>query len=928
MEHNQGFPIIRTKIMIPAIRPGSIQRVALIRKIEEGIEQGCVLISAPPGYGKTTLAAEWAGQKKTPVAWITLDEQENDLLLLNRYFHALAEDFQTQDSALPVESSIENNASENFQLMLASLINECTRRDTEFTLVLDDYHVIHNKQIHEGFIFLLENFPAHFRLVIITRSDPPFPLARLRANNRILELRAPDLCFSREEAGEFFSGTAGLPLSPDDINRAYQRTEGWITGLQLEAITHREIKTPGKLASGNSRLIMEYMVEEIYFRQPPPIQAFLLKSSVLDTLNGPMCDFVLDIRNGEEKSQSLLHSLYHANLFLIPLDQQETWFRYHPLFSQALRGLLEEKQPSEIPGLYNRAVDWCDRNGHYEEALVYAGKAGDQARYLSLLEKYSLISINKGSILDTLGWINRTDRDWIATSPLLCLLYSWGLMLSFELEESSNWLEKARQQLSSGNLNEILVLFENDLWRLIHAGQSMLYALQGDIDRALDLSSQAMQLLPEESGFSHCFGLLNRGFTCSLNGDLDQAIRLFEETITDSQRSGNRITLMLARSNLAELYIDKGKLSKALALLSQSLKHLPETAGNSTGFQGYIYKEIGEIYLIRNQLDEAEKYLQLGAKMTENWLPALNELDTHIRMAHLYHCQTNYTASREEIRLARGLATSSQGQLDDLIIDITEIRMALLRGQTNQAMSWFQKNGLLGEDWLAMINRLPVAIGVPMCLLAARLFLVQGRLANDHARVSQSINMIQNLFPVLERSGLVEYQIEAYTLLALGYHELENLEEMFPALQKAFRLAEPEEIRQVFLDEGIPMSRLVTHYLAYMKQNKLEDAPPGRAFLSDLLFRFTGKEQTALSPEPAASVPMTEDPFLAEMLTPREIEVISLVAGGKSNGQIAEELHLSINTVKRHLNKIFLKLGVSTRTQAILVARRQGWIRP
>lgn len=924
MEQTQGFPIIRTKIMIPAVRPGSIKRSSLIQKIDEGIEQGFILISAPPGYGKTTLAAEWAGQKKTNIAWITLDEQENDLLVLNRYFFALGEKFQPEGATRLVDSSFGNDASENFQIMLAALINECTRLDTDFTLILDDYQVIRNDRIHEGFIFLLEHFPAHFRLVIITRADPPFPLARLRANNRVFELRSPDLCFSREEAGEFFGETARLRLSASDVNRAFERTEGWITGLQLEAITRREVKAPGSLTSGNLKLTMEYMVEEVFHHQPPNVQDFLLRTSVLDTLTGALCDHVLD----GEKSQTLLHNLYHANIFLSPLDSQETWFRYHPLFAQALRGLLEETRPSEISSLYTRASDWCDRNGHYEEALVYAGKAGDRARYLTLLEKYSLFSINKGSILDTLGWINRTDSAWISTSPLLCLLYAWGLMISVDLEDAANWLEKARERLTAGNLNEVLTPFENDLWGLIHAGQSMLFAMQGDIDRALELSSQAMQLLPEESGFSHCFGLLNRGFTCSLNGDLDEAIRLFEETITDSQRSGNRITLLLARSNLAELYIDKGKLSKALVLFAQSLKNLPDTTGNNSGFQGYIYKEIGEVYLIRNQLDEASHYLKMGAEMTTNWLPALNDLDTHIRLAHLFHCKGNFAASKEEIRLARALAASSQGQLDDLIIDITEMRLALLRGQTNQAVSWIQKNGLLKEDWLALIQRLPVAIGVPMCLLAARLLLVQGRQANDHTRIERSIDMINNLVPVMERSGLVEYQIEGYMLSALGYHELEKLEPMFAALQKAFSMAEPEEIRQVFLDEGIPMSRLVTHYLAYMKQNKMEDGLPGRNFLSDLLFRFTGKEQTTNAAEMAPTPALAEDLFLADLLTAREIEVIGLVAGGKSNGQIAEELHLSINTVKRHLNNIFLKLGVSTRTQAILVARKQGWIHP
>lgn len=908
-----------------------VHRQSLMDRIEAGINQGFVLISAPPGYGKTTLVADWAKNKK-PVAWITLDSQDNDLLVFNRYLVSLAEDLKIADQDRPGEFALESSAEDHFYSLLISLINNCSQIESEFTLVLDDYHVIENPKIHNGFQFLLDHFPDHFRLVIITRSDPPFQLARLRARNRLLEIRAADLCFSMAETGEFFQKTVQLNLSADDIGQAHKRTEGWITGLQLEALTHTGLdspRIPGKAFSGNPNLTMEYMIDEVFYHQSPTIQEFLLKTSILDNLYGPLCDYILDQHEPGKTSQSILHSLFHSNLFLTPLDNHELWFRFHPLFSQALRSLLNEKYPADVPDLYLKASEWCDQNGLYQEALYYVGESNDKFRFVNLLEKYSLNAFRSETILDTLGWIKKIDGDLISTSPLLSLIYSIGLMMSVELESSAIWLEKSRIALSSGKISPVLLPFENDLWGLWHAGQSMLYSLRGDIDQALAFSSKAMQLLPEESGFSHCFALLNNGFTFALNGELDKAVHFFEETIEDSQRMGNWVTLLIARSNLAELYIDRGKLSQALVLFNQSLKSLPETPGQSSGIRGYLYKEMGEVYLVRNELKEAKRYLLEGADLTRDWMPSLNDLDTHIRLARLYHCEGDFQASHHEISLARNLADTTQGQLDDLIIDITETNLGLLRGQTNQALVWAQKRGLLSDEYQDVIKKLPIAISIPTCLVLARLYLVNGRLVNDHSQIEQSIKIIINLLPSIENANLCEYQIEGLVLLALAYHELDRVPDMLKALETAFRLAEPEQIRQVFLDEGIPMSRLVTHFLAYIKLNKPVDGIPSRAFLSDLLFRFTGRENESTSTNNAFENDSSKNDtiFLADMLTSREKEVMNLVAGGKTNGQIAQQLHLSINTVKRHLNNVFLKLGVTTRTQAINVARKQGWIK-
>jgi LuxR family maltose regulon positive regulatory protein len=929
MEKKKGFPIIRTKIMIPALRPGIIHRPHLIQRIENGIEQGFVLISAPPGYGKTTLVADWAHGKKTPVFWLTLDEQDNDELTLKRYFWAMANEETSSGQAEPAVFSIHDHSGEGIHSLLISLINGCVESDTEFSLVLDDYQTIQNPEIHREILFLLDHFPAHFRLVIITRSDPPFPLAHLHAVNRVTEIRAADLNFSRAEAGEFLSQTIPLELSGAEIQQTYEQTEGWITGLQLKAISLNEIhavRLEGAALSSNPRLTMEYMIDEVLYRQSPDVQDFLIRTSILDNLNGHLCDFVINQDNPQLNSQELLHSLYHSNIFLIPLDQEELWFRYHPLFSQALRNLLLEKHPTEVPVLYSRASQWCDQNGMFEEALAYSSHADDKQQYLTLVEKYSIFAVNKGNILDTLAWIKRTDQNLIETSPLLCLIYAWGLMIRFELNLSEYWLEKTRDLLANEPVSKVLLPYKNDLLGLVFAAQSMLSIMRGDIEQALVFSTQALQILPEENSFSHCFALLNQGLTLAMNGNLDQAIEVYEETILISQRSGNWITLMISRSNLAEVLIDKGKLSRALILFQQSLKYLPSSE-TSSGFKGYLYKEIGEVYLIRNQLKEAGKFLMQGVDLSRDWLPSINQLDTHIRLANYYHCQGDYINSKNEINLAREIADVSQGQMDDLIIDISEIKLSLLRGQTSQAINWVQRMKLTGDDYPTVLGKMPVALSVPTGLLLARLSFVLGRQGNDHSQIERVEKILLPILPDLEKMGQVSYSLEGWMLVALAYHELNRLTEMFAILEKVFRIAEPEEIRQVFINEGIPMSRLITRYLAHIKQNPPADGIPSRAFLSDLLYRMSNRNDEQIPASAEIVDEGVEKPISPDMLTQREIEVMTLVASGQTNGEIAGRLHLSINTVKRHLNNIFLKLGVATRTQAILVARKQGWIR-
>ena len=930
MENFSEIPLLHIKMVIPVIRNDLVHRDQLINKIEKGIEQGFVLVSAPPGYGKTTLVADWARHSQTPVAWLSLDAYDNDLLIFIRYLKQILEKTFFTTNQFQFSLPLESNSKNNYHNLLTAFINELSESTTDFTLILDDYHIIENQQIHEGLIYLLDHFPAHLRLIIITRSDPPFSLSRLRANHRITELHATDLAFSLEETNQFLNQCRQLRLSDQSVAQFFEKTEGWITGLQLASFTNNEdglMDNQDLTISSNANLTLEYMVDEVIKQQPVKIQNFLLRTSVLNDLNGSLCDYILEPFEPVPNSRELLHELYHANLFLHTLDQEENWFHYHPLFAAALRQILAENYQGEIPVLYSRAVSWCDQHGLYKAAITYAESLGDKPKMVDLLEKYSFEAIKRNRILEIISRINRMDEDILASSPVLCLVYSWKCLFASDIDTGEIWINKASKLMETLDPDSRLKPVENEIWGLIAAGKSIIAATQCDMNKALELSRQTLHLLSEENDFAHSFALLNQGITLSINGKSTKAIRVLRETIHTGEKSGNWFAMMIARINLGEILINNGQLNQALILFEQSIRISATTPEKFSTLESLFFKEISEIYLAKNQLADAQQYLQKSIEKSSTSLPSFNEFDTHIRMAHLFHCQGDYQQEKSELTLARQLSITSQARLDDMILDINEVKWALQRGQVTSAQKLMQKLELDDQTSLRDLRNIPFTMADNVLIIIARYLLTQGRLENDPEKLNLATEKLNALIPVLVDAGMVEHLIEVYILLSLSYHELGKNDEMLSALHNALKTAEPEEFRQLFLDEGIPMSRLLIHYLAAQKLNKFSYKLPSKSFVTDLLFRLTNKDTVLKKNETESEPTAEEDAFMVELLTARENEVMQLVGKGCSNHEIALELHISVNTVKRHLNNAFMKLGVSTRTQAIRVGYQQGFIK-
>jgi len=930
VENNNEIPLLQIKMVTPVIKSKLVHRSHLINKIEKGIEHGFVLVSSPPGYGKTTLVADWAHHSKTPVAWLSLDAYDNDLLIFNRYLKQLLDKTFFSFNPSQFNLLVESNSIDDYPTLLATFINSFSESTTDYTLVLDDYHLIKNQKIHESIIYLLDHFPAHLRLIIITRSDPPFSLARLRANHRITELHAAELAFSLQETNQFLNQIRQLSLPDQTVAQFYEKTEGWVTGLQLASLTNIDAKLMEKhdlTISFNTNLTMEYIVEEVVKQQPIKIQKFLLRTSFLTNLYGPLCDYILEPFEPASNSRVLLNELFHSNLFLNTLDPEENWYRYHPLFVTALRQILEENYREEITILYSRAISWCEQHDLYDAALTYAETIGDKSRMVELLEKYSFEAIKQNRIMDVIGQVNRTDQELIASSPVLSLVYSWRYLLSFDIDTGEIWLDKASKLMETLDPDSRLKPFENEIWGLLAAGKSIIAATQYDMNKALELSRQTLRLLPEENDFAHSFALLNQGITLSINGKLIKAIRVLRETINNGEISGNWFAMMIARINLGEILIDNGQLDQAMILFQQSIKFSSTTPGKYSTFESFYLKEISDIYLAKNQLDEAQQYLQKSVEKSGNTLPTFTEFDTHIRMAHLFHCQGNFLQSKSELTLARQLSITSQARLDDMILDLYEVKWALQRGQISSAQKLMQKLGLDEKTSLRELRSIPFTMADNALIIIARSLLTQGRVQNDPEKLNLAIEKLNELVPLLIDAGMVEHLIEVYILLSLAYHELNKNDEMLTMVHTALKTAEPEEFRQLFLDEGIPMSQILIHYLAALKQKKFRDNLPSKSFVTDLLFRLTNREIDLKEDEKEFEPGPEDDVLIVELLTARENEILQLVGKGCSNQEIALELHISVNTVKRHLNNAFMKLGASTRTQAIRVAHQQGFIK-
>src|SRR5450755_4109350 len=578
----QVTPILATKLYLPRLRPNVVSRPRLLERLNEGLHRKLTLISAPAGFGKTTLVSAWVAFIERPTAWLSLDEGENDPTQFLAYLVAALQPIAANigegvldmlQSSLPLPT----------EAILTALLNEITTLPDNFVLVLDDYHVIDAKPVDIALTYLVEHLPPRMHLVIVTREDPQLPLARLRARGHLTELRAADLRFTASEAAAFLNQVMGLSLSAADIARLSDRTEGWIAGLQLAALSmqgHQDVPGFIRAFAGDHRYIVDYLVAEVLQRQPEPVRSFLLQTSILDRLNGPLCDAV----TGQEEGNARLEALERGNFFVVPLDDQRHWYRYHHLFAEVLSAHLLAEQPDQVSTLHRRASAWYEQHDSAADAIRHALAACDFARVADLVELAIPAMRQSRQEARVLGWLKVLPDELVRARPVLSVHYAGALLLNGVLEgvearlrDAEQWLDTKtdRGELALAPAAEMVVVDEAEfrgLPGMIAIYRAAIALALGNVADTVKYARRALDLVPEDDHHRRGSAAGFLGLASWTSGDLEAAHRSYAECMALVQRSGHISDAIGCSIALADIRISQGRLREAMRTYERGLQ--------------------------------------------------------------------------------------------------------------------------------------------------------------------------------------------------------------------------------------------------------------------------------------------------------------------------------------------------------------------
>ncbi|HVP21018.1 MAG TPA: LuxR C-terminal-related transcriptional regulator [Anaerolineaceae bacterium] len=937
-------PLLRTKITIPPLPPDFVSRPRLTEQIERGVRGPLTLLCAPAGYGKTNLLVEWARGTKYRVVWLTFDSSDN---IQGRPFRYLIGALQTLEPHLGeealdfLESIIGSGAitGSAVEIGLTQLINEISALPKEMVLVVDDFQALEGQAIHQSASFLLKNLPGNLHVVIASRVEPALDLAFLRGKGRVTDLGAADLRFTDEEIGLFFQQTMGLRLPAETIHALEQRTVGWVTALQMAALSIRNHPEPGKLLAnlkGDVRYLVDFLAEEVLDHQPEEIRQFLLKSSILDTLTGPLCEAVVNPDAQPGYGTVLLNRLEHARLFIATLDEQHELFRYHTLFADFLRHIHTEINPAEIPMLHQRAALWFEQHGNLEEAFQHALASGDIEWAANLIQRNFNTLFKTGEVFSLTHWIGQLPDPVIYQRPTLGIAYAWGLIASYRLDLARYWLDDVRRRLSelekqpdtASQISET----ETGLWNIrggLAMCQSTLALLSGDMEQSAEFSRQATQYLREENPFIQSMIALDESLYFILSGDTVKATESLRSTARFARKANNLLVMILATCQLADVQALQGKLSQSWATLQKAQLMAVGPNGEPLPLAGLVDIGMGEILLDRYLIKEASTYLERGMKAAGTmWM--LSDLDGLISLARLRQIQGDTAGSQAVIEEAMRLALSNEsGQWDVTFVSAMAVRLALQRGDLPDAEQWWNRSAF--PDLLASIplEDYPYHIYEYLVITQARFLIALGRSQGKERYIQRCVELLDSLFQEASRFQRVASVIEIQVLQAVAQYSLGEILLAIKTLRSALALSEPEGFRRVYLYGGLPLAEILARC-----QSEPQDSDsllPSSAFMESLQTALQGETQSETLPLPTSRITgesfasKTEDgmPFT---LSAREVEVLKLIAEGKSNQEISAALYLAINTVKRHAYNIYAKLGVEKRTQAVSIARKLGLI--
>lgn len=880
--------LLETKLFIPPPPAGLVPRQRLVDRLNLGLSRKLTLISAPAGFGKTTLLADWVDRCQIPVAWLALDDGDGDIVRFLTYLvAALRTQFPTLGAdALDLIQSLQGVPPD---AALIALLNDIAQLQGGCALVLDDIHLVNSQAVHEALAFQLEHQPPQLHLIMSTRADPPISLSRLRAQGQLVEIRAADLRFTTAEAAAFLGQATGLALTRADVEALLGRTEGWAAGLQLAALSmqgREDIAAFIAAFTGSHEYVADYLQDEVLNLQPERIQRFLLQTSVLDQLSGPLCEAV----TGESGGQQTLERLWERNLFLVSLDDERRWYRYHRLFADLLRQRLGRTQPELIPSLHQRASEWYEAHGYPGEAIEHALEAGDHVRAARLIESNAEETLMRSEVITFVQWVEQLPDQMVKDNASLQVYYAWALLLSGRpLERVELWLADVGVP-ADAIPPPVLTLY------------AYVAILQAREARAAELARLALQKLPEDDRFLRGFALWLLNVASLRALDVSSGARVLDETVSKVQESGNLLLATLALCNLAELRLSQGKLQEAQTIYRRALDLATDAQGQRLPIAGQALIGLGELAREWNDLAEAEALLTEGIALTCRWAePAA--IDGYLILVRVKQALGDEKAVWELLDEAMSIARAFDAtELDDWMVGLIQVRTWIMHGQLDRAREWFEELSVDKGDAFAPIADDATAEGRRRKyerLLYARLLLAEDRPA-------EALSALKTALPILEARGRIRALMEALILMALAYQALGDQQQALNTLARVLQLAEPGEHVRTFVDEGPAMARLL-----YRAASEEVTAYAGRLLAA---FPLAERQPVVQAPEAASIQP----------LSPREREVLELIAKGRTNQEIAEALVVSLSTVKVHTRNIYQKLDVKNRTQAVSRAQSLG----
>jgi LuxR family maltose regulon positive regulatory protein len=929
---NTGL-LLRTKISIPPTRPGFVRRPRLTARINEGVKGLLTLLCAPAGFGKTQLLAEWAAESPDPIAWLTLSAEDNDYV---RFFRYLSSAFQEVEPRLSEAILDYLQAAESSRLEMATLlINEVSAIPKHFVLVVDEHQVLGNSSIIADLNFLLNNLPPNLHLVIASRSEQSLDLANLRARGQVTEIGADELRLTHEEVMQFFHQTMRLQLPPETIRALEESTEGWVIGLQLAALSLRnrsDESQPLRGFKGDAHYLVDFLAREVLNRQAEEVRQFLLRCSILDVLSGSLCEAVTELDAVTGYGTRMLDQLEDLNLFVTPLDEQHQWFRFHNLVAEFLRHMLTETHAIEIPLLHKRAATWFEQHGNFDEAFKHGLATGDMDWALTLIDRKLETLLESGEVATLTYWTNKLPREHLHRRPRLALAYAWGLVATHRLDEARFWLDDVQRTLDvhGKEPNQPTLTYPGDSLPQPSAGElalvrSLLALITGDFQQAAEYSSVAVSYLKERNPFIKSFLSLEESMTCIFSGDTSRAIEALSETVAFARRANNLFVLIVATCQLAEMHMLQGRLSQAFVTLQKARLLAVRSDERPLGLAGIIDNGLGEILRERNQLEQAKEHLEHGRRLSQTawWV---SSLEGTISLARLLQSQGDLSAVQSLLEEAFRLSLSEDSsQWDAISVAATAVRLALQRGDLPAARRWWEQSRLRDFQPDVSLENYPYHVFEYLLLTEARYDLAVGQNTGDTQLLNQTLERLQSILPKAEQFKRVTSQIEILVLRAMVEYALCKGDQAVQTLLKALALGEPEDYRRIYLDEGRVMAELLAR--CRVEQQQSGAYYPSLQYIESLL-EVSRQEigiRTPTAKSAAGAAAKTQDDFTI-FLSARELEVLSLIAAGKSNEEIATQLYLALNTVKRHASNIYDKLEVKKRTEAVAKARQLGLI--